>query len=264
MDAPATTHGATTAPSNDNSSNLDATSSAGKRLQVLAAAAFVQWRSMPQERQGPVLAKQIGTYEKAARQFYVVVQLLMLLVQQLQGAPSQLRAAFLHSPAGSCVLQVLSEIAPELVSSMGPCVMEVLLDTGLQQAGAGRQHMPAAPGWANHWSHGRAVVELLLLPGLLLEPVLSMGVSEGANSSKPGGCSTASEQRQDAIKHSAAGSSSGGSGIPRASSSSGIMPGAVPSRALGATASIGSPRLVVALKGEDRNTLCCWILIVKQ
>jgi hypothetical protein len=266
-DNPAGTHCAATPPSSDSNSSLKATSNEGDWLQMLAAAVAVQWRGVPSrvDVYYAQKAQDTATLEAAAKRFYVVLQLLLLLVQQLQGAAPRQRAAFLHSPGGTFVLHVLGEMVPEIITSWEP-VMEVLMETGSQQAAIGQQQKAAVPGWVNHWFHARAAMELLLLPGLLLQPVLRMGSSESggaetASSSKPGGSSTASEQQQDAIKQGAAGtsssSSSSGSSSSRGlcdpsypSSNASIEQGARLSASVGTAAFTSRPHCVVALQGE--------------
>jgi uncharacterized membrane protein YgcG len=97
----------------------------------------------------------------------LVVQLLLLLTQQLQHAPAHMRAAFLHSPHSAAVLCVLSDIITEdsteadivtaalqMSSLVGSCIQ-------LQDRNAWRR------AGICRWE----LVELVVLPGLLLQPV---------------------------------------------------------------------------------------------
>jgi hypothetical protein len=98
----------------------------------------------------------------------VVEPLLVLLVQQLQGVPGHERSAFLHSPAGSGVLRVLSELG-KVGASAGSCV-NVLRYSMVDAAAALQVKEQLTMDMAQrHGLSARAFVELLLLPGLLLE-----------------------------------------------------------------------------------------------
>jgi hypothetical protein len=238
-------------------SRLEAVSSTGNRLHPLAAAVVTQWRGMPwTDWRGKAttdshIKRFLQENEQWAKQFYVVAQLLMLLVQQLQGVSPQQRGAFLCSPTGTTLLWVLSEMSSYAKTKTDMSVMEVLMAPRPQQAGTGQQVQAAAAGWVNHWAQGRAMVELLLLPGLLLEPapepVPSGGDGvEGISSSTSDGCSTASKQLQGASKPSDAGSSCSSSG----GSSTSNTQGAGLSGATGTEASARSSSFVVALQGE--------------
>lgn len=55
-----------------------------------------------------------------------VFQLLLLLVQQLQGVPAQEWAAFLHSPPGSEALRVLSEVSRMEAAGWGVALTMIL------------------------------------------------------------------------------------------------------------------------------------------
>jgi hypothetical protein len=212
----------------DSSSGLEELSSTGNRLHALAAAVVTQWRGMPStDWTGKAtidshIERVFRNKEQWAKQFYVVAQLLVLLVQQLPGVSAQQRGAFLCGPPGTTLLWVLREMSS--YAKTDESVMELLMGPGPQQAGTGQQVQPAAAGWVNHWAQGRAVVELLLLPGLLLEPVPEPAPSggdgvEGISSSTSGGCSAAGKQLQDASKH--IGAAAAGSGSSSSSSSSG-------------------------------------------
>jgi hypothetical protein len=114
--------------------------------------------------------------------FQNVLQLLLLVVQQLQGlAPSQ-RAAFLHSPAGVTVLQVLRQVPMEYEDSL-PLAFVVL--SGGPQGGAAilaQQQGDTEGGWM-YEVQGRTLVEQLLLPALLLQPARADGTQYSCSTS---------------------------------------------------------------------------------
>jgi hypothetical protein len=97
-----------------------------------------------------------------------VTQLLLLLVQQLQGAPSQVRAAFLGSPAGTILLQLLRGISTSVTQYPGELLLQ---DAPGTAAGHDAGEAAAAAGWSSHLLWSTDLVEVLLLPGLLLERV---------------------------------------------------------------------------------------------
>jgi hypothetical protein len=143
------------------------------RLQVLAVACSAHtrhidsWPSKPRQAVAPHAAYARG------KVYMAQMQTLVLLIQQLQGAPAAVRSSFLHSPAGSAVLWVLSTLlrtpgqAPpyrgQLAVTGGPLGI-----SGLQQD----QHQQlAGTGYQLCRMTGPDMLQLLLLPGLLLQPV---------------------------------------------------------------------------------------------
>jgi hypothetical protein len=93
------------------------------------------------------------------------LQLLVLLVQQLQGLGPEARTAFLHSPAGSNVLQVLSSMVEQGMVSGGTGCGDQSVPIGRSQDGDGCMQL--------HSASRDQLVSLLLLPGLLLQPTAS-------------------------------------------------------------------------------------------
>jgi hypothetical protein len=162
---------ATTTSNSSSSSSLDvmrygwgAVSSMHVRLEMLggclyAAHRLCTWMDQP------------GAAPQASAGFWwkqVLVPLLVLLVQQLQGAPPQQRTAFLHSPAGSSVLRVLGKLQ-QAGASAGSWV-DVVQYNEADAAAAMQGNQQYTMGMMQkHGLSGRALVELLLLPGLLLE-----------------------------------------------------------------------------------------------
>jgi hypothetical protein len=126
-------------------------------------------------------------FDLEARTVYwdALVHLLVLLVQQLQGAPPQLRAAFLHSPGGNTALQVLSIFSSE--DDDPTCQVRFIVSQSLLASAAedptNQQQPIAEGGMQGHAVYGSELVEHLLLPGLLLQPVAVGGGVEGCNSS---------------------------------------------------------------------------------
>jgi hypothetical protein len=122
-------------------------------------------------------------YKKGCQTLF---QLLVLVVQQLQGVPAQQRVAFLHSPAGNTVLHVLMDLLAE---------EEAMMDLGQVVAGAGlqvpegvqhlQQQLVAGNSQASKLD-GLSMIVQLLLPGLLLQPAFAPPVCEG----DAGGCSS--------------------------------------------------------------------------
>jgi hypothetical protein len=89
------------------------------------------------------------------------LQLLVLLVQRLQGSSPEVFNAFLNSQAGTKVLQVLGSIAEQGLLSKG-------VGTGGRSQAVPSEQQGTALSMLN--AHGDALVGLLLLPGLLLQP----------------------------------------------------------------------------------------------
>jgi hypothetical protein len=94
----------------------------------------------------------------------------MLLAQQLQGAPVEVRAAFLHSPAGSAVLRVLGELHGSHTQVLDVLKFTVT-GTKLTTTTEAAHQLCARPGPRVVSTIRQALVERLLLPGLLLQRV---------------------------------------------------------------------------------------------
>jgi hypothetical protein len=112
---------------------------------------------------------------------HALVSMVVLLVQQLQGMSPQQRAAFLHSPAGSSVLQVLSALGSLQTgdpSAEGTAV-RMLVSGDLSKCAAAdptqQQQQQQPCDIKSYVASSRELVELLLLPGLLLQPVVPAG-----------------------------------------------------------------------------------------
>jgi hypothetical protein len=175
------------------------------RLQLLASTAAVTWQRHPQLR-----PYQIDSYTQAQQEQMklqpdiedMLMYSLTLLVQQLQAMAPQQRAAFLHSPAGNTVLHVLSEMCASEV--MAKDVVRLVDSSTVQQVAqqAEEQPWPAEPDVVQHGLSGHAVVSLLVLPGLLLEPASSENVLQGSTHTSSYHNSSSSDraaQRQDMI-----------------------------------------------------------------
>jgi hypothetical protein len=130
------------------------------QLQLLSAAAYVWWERVQQCcAEVPATPQQLHPHKAGASG---TVQLLVLLVQRLQDTPLEVRTAFLHSPAGSKVLHVLSAMAERGLLSRG-----VVTADGGQAVPPGQQ-LVSPHGMRLLDTAGDALVGLLLLPGLLL------------------------------------------------------------------------------------------------
>jgi hypothetical protein len=125
-----------------------------------------------------------------------LLHFMLLLVQQLQAATPQQRAAFLHSPAGTILLHVLHGMSLPEVEDRFLCELLVQdsnppsssaaagAEAVAAEPAAGQQGYPAAGNWSNSVPRGREVVQLLLLPALLLAPVPG-AVAGAAHGSSP-------------------------------------------------------------------------------
>jgi hypothetical protein len=122
-----------------------------------------------------------------------LLHLLVLLMQQLQGAPAQLRASFLQGPAGNAMLRMLSALSFQA----GKEWQAVRVFVGFW-AMRTTNHLEYLIGH-KYWLRPTQLVEMLL-PGLLLQPVCptpaamediptSSGTSSGTSR---GGCDQAS------------------------------------------------------------------------
>jgi hypothetical protein len=138
-----------------------------------------------------------------------LARFLLLLVRQLQGAPAGRRAAFLGSPACSIAHQVLSEFSSGLGLQLP--LWDVLVRGGAADAAALQQERYGPDGWKLCALSGEAVVQQVLLPGLLLVPA-------PAGSSSPDGgrscwqattTSTTSSSSSSVVVHSSIGSNTG-------------------------------------------------------
>jgi hypothetical protein len=109
-------------------------------------------------------------FEIPAYEDQELLQLALLMGVQLQRASPAERGAFLNSPYGNMVLQVLRELS-EQEQEGRQYRMTPWLDAKLQGAAAAAV---AAPTWSDDCSlTTRELVEVLLLPGLLLQPTAS-------------------------------------------------------------------------------------------
>jgi hypothetical protein len=158
-------------------------SGAGARLQVLAHAAAAMLRQLQQH-------ELMQDDRKHQREVAGVFQLLLLLVQQLQGVPAEERSAFLHSPAGSEALRVLSELM-SMEAAGWRFALTMILPTATQDPQGGVQQQqqpgeqqleqpPATAAAPRVWLTGHAVVQELLVPGLLLSLTEQPGAAGGA------------------------------------------------------------------------------------
>jgi hypothetical protein len=100
----------------------------------------------------------------------VLFQLLLLLVQQLQGMPPHQRTSFLHSPAGSEVLRVLSKMSSDEAAMRKP-IRAMFDKAALGAAGVQELQEQGRKWWRPQAYEARAVLEMAVLPGLLLQPV---------------------------------------------------------------------------------------------
>jgi hypothetical protein len=122
---------------------------------------------------------------------FQLMQQLMLLTLQLQGAPPEQRAAFSRSPAGTILLHVLRGVSLPLMEQrcgLALMVQDVASVAAAAAAAAGGQQVSsAAAGWQICVPNGRDLVELLLLPGLLLAPMsMSAACAPPTPTSSPG------------------------------------------------------------------------------
>jgi hypothetical protein len=137
------------------------------RLHVLADAVVGYWRQMRNRRPNPMQLLAALLDKDAFHD--VPFQLLLLLVAQLQGTSPQQRAAFLYSPAGSSVMRVVSEMRAEeaLMSGWAMCA-----SNNRAVAATRLQHFFQGQGaWGSLEYTAGGVMERLVLPGLLLQPV---------------------------------------------------------------------------------------------
>jgi hypothetical protein len=217
----------------------EALGSTGARLQVLAHAAAVMLRRLQLQLRSPSRDPE-DVPERCRQEVAGLSHLLLLVVQQLQGVPAQERTSFLHSPAGGEVLRVLSELDSMEVAGWGSA-LAMILPTGSQEpAGAiHKQQQPSPPAAETVWLTAHALVQELLLPGLLLQPVQvqqagaagagvtgsSIGVSSTDNSAAGQGSSdtsTCSSTCSSCCLAAATGNiSSSGGGVNQAASSNG-------------------------------------------
>jgi hypothetical protein len=125
------------------------------------------WRRIPDI---PAFQLTMAATTVAQGKFVEFMHVVLLLVQQLQGATPQLRGAILHSPAGTTLLGILSDMT--LADKAHQYGVETLVQEAHSAAAAA-----AATGWQNCMPDGRELVELLLLPGLLSAPVPGVALS---------------------------------------------------------------------------------------
>jgi hypothetical protein len=125
-----------------------------------------------------------GDLSWRADYFTSLMRQLVLLVQQLQHAPAQVRSDFLHSPPGSWVLQAAQLFAERCEFSFP---VGVAKGPAPEAAQVLQQRMGATPGGQGHQLDARAIVQLLLLPGLLLQPQPCAGGAGGSITGVTGG-----------------------------------------------------------------------------
>jgi hypothetical protein len=168
--------------------NACAFDSTAMRLQALAAAAVAKWRWCAQKSPQKLTMESVT---QSMKRFHQFMHIMLLLIQELQGAPPELRAAFLHSPAATMLLYHLQDM------SLGDAALNYVIETLVQEtpqegaaaAAAGGQRVRRAAGdWLNCVPNGHALVEILLLPGLLLAPdaTPAAGAAPPAPTSSPG------------------------------------------------------------------------------
>jgi hypothetical protein len=143
----------------------DVYSGVDARLQLLASAAstclsHLQHSQLPGAQ---VQFLELGSTEN------LLGMLLVLLVQQLQCAPAQVRGRFLNGPAGSTVLRVFSDlITADGLDLVGRYVTRSAWLVATQQQQQQQQGVDNAAAGEFETVGGRAMDELLL-PGLLLQ-----------------------------------------------------------------------------------------------
>jgi hypothetical protein len=203
------------------SSSPDALRNTDARLLLLAAATAAIWPEMKfYESVLDTMPFLEGT--KTGNMFF---QLLVLLVQQLQGAGSQSRAAFLHGPAGSEVLRVLSELSLVTVNNRDT-IADLVCPKWQPAAAAAAGHGPQQGRTIlqNLKLNTRGLMELMVLPGLLLQPGYGIvkdvaeeaGGGDSSSNSSSSSSSTAAQQTSSAAAGPDGNSSStGGSGRGR-------------------------------------------------
>jgi hypothetical protein len=152
----------------------NALGNAAARLQVLAVAAaalvhHIKLRSNVRGAGGPIEDAYGAIQAKEA-----LNQLLVLLTQQLLCMAPQLRAAFLHSPAGSILLYVLEVISGGAGTGMSTAsgLVTPRTHTAATQQQQ-QQQTDVTAEWDIHMLDGPDMVEKLLLPALLLHPAQS-------------------------------------------------------------------------------------------
>jgi hypothetical protein len=209
------------------------------QAQVLAAAVQVQWRVYERDREKSATKPARTQAMTRTPSVSILMQLLLLLAHQLQRAPPQQRAAFLGSPWGSIVLQVMSE----LVEGNHLDTLAVLVSDAVGQPSSQQQQqqpMVVQNAWQEHMIRGDVLLELLVLPALLLHPAFTMGA--GAGALDVGSSSSSSEY--------------GSSTMLRQPTCGSVVPCTAES-ALQGPASAGSSTVLAALgKGEYRLACC--------
>jgi hypothetical protein len=218
----------------------DPAASTDTKLQVLAAAAAAQLCDIMQyglEPSDEVYSVKDPEYKGACT---TLSQLLLLVVQELQGASPQQRTAFLHSPAGGTVLRVLTDLLCQEGISMH--VAGVVAGLGLQvPVGGHQQQQQQVPGGLQASNmNALSLVEQLLLPGLLLQPAPAAELRD----SDAGGCSSSSISSLTATSSSSSSHSSGGFECMSQPNAGAI------------TATCGSSKRVVMTLGEGEVTWC--------
>lgn len=161
-----------TTANNSSSSRNDVPHDTGTGLQLLAASSGCLWRVIQEQLGVPLhqaaLKRRMPLFN-IVRQAQALTHVVLLVVQQLQAAPSEVRSSFLHSPAGNAVLQVLNELSSG--PGVGQAFSDVYVGAGAQGPGAQQEEQQGASGWRLCTLLGEDVVQQLLLPGLLLQLV---------------------------------------------------------------------------------------------
>jgi hypothetical protein len=161
------------------------------RLGLLAATATVTWRLVLQNRRQED-PHSLRLLEPQGLREEQLLSVLLVLVRQLQAVPPQLRAEFLHSPSGGCLLRVLHGMS--LDTEQYARIVETPSSRTPSGVPAARQQqqqeMSALEAFNSMYKTGRTLAEQLLLPGLLLQPASSSQDApehEGCSSSSSSG-----------------------------------------------------------------------------
>jgi hypothetical protein len=161
----------------------DALGSKGRRVELLAHAVVAWWPHLYGTTPGWPADFQL---RECVNNASTLLHLLVLLVQQLQGTSTQFRAEFLGGPAGGTMLHMLSMLSlQEGRPWQGGCVL-----MQEQAPYANPLQQQARAGGAGHCCEvpPAQLVQMLLLPGLLLQPAcLNAACAEDSRSNSGNG-----------------------------------------------------------------------------